>query len=201
MLAARAPDLYAGDRLLSLAATATAAKPSKAFRTQRDELLEELGADRAGAVAARLLDAAVAVRGSDRIGIPAPEVGDVLRGLAFIAAGAAQDDAARVLAELAIAGWRKVPQYGPLCSKAANAAINGLAELPDGAPQLGRIRGQLKRATAVAAVDAAIARAAERLGMAPAEFEERVVPDFGLEGGARTEPSASTPRCSTAPAP
>ena len=184
MLGARAnPD---ADRLLAVAATATAAKPSKAFRTERDALLEEVGADAAGALAGRMLEAAVAVRGSDRIGIPSPEVGDVLRGLAFIVAAAGHDDAARVLADLAIAGWRKVPQYGPLCSKAANAAINGLAEVPDGAPQLGRIRGQLKRATAVAAVDAAIERAAERLGMAPAEFEERVVPDFGLEGGTRT---------------
>ena len=88
--------------------------------------------------------------------------------------------------------WRsragaRCPDYGPLCAKAANAAINGLAELPEGAAQLGRIRGQLKRPTAVAAVDAAIDRAAERLGIARAEFEERAVPDFGLDAaGTRT---------------
>jgi hypothetical protein len=191
MLAARKAlppaDREAADRVLALAATATAAKPSKAFRTGCDELLEDHGRERIGTAAARLLEAAVAVRGSDRNGIPSPELGDVLRGLAFILAAAGGEDAARVLADLAVAGWRKVPGWGPLSSKAANAAINGLADLPDGAAQLGRIRGQLKRPTAVAAVDKAIDRAAERLAIPRAEFEERVVPDFGLDAsGTRT---------------
>jgi hypothetical protein len=180
MLAARA-ELPGADRVLVLAATATSAKPTKAFTAA----CGELGAD--AALAVPLLEAALAVRDTERHGIPSPEVGDVLRGLAFIATGAGGEDAARALAELAIAGWRKVPDFGPFSAKAANAAIGGLAELPEGAAQLGRLRGQLKRATAVAAVEKAIERAAERLGIPRAEFEERAVPDFGLDAsGART---------------
>ena len=116
MLATRAgvdPDgVEIADQMLALAATATAARPSKAFKTERDRLVETYGRERTAAVAALLLEAAVAVRGSERIGIPSPELGDVLRGLAFVATAAGGDDATRALAALAIAGWRKVPGCG-----------------------------------------------------------------------------------------
>ncbi len=168
--------LRGGDeRLLALAATATTSRPGKQFAAARDDLAAELGPQPVAA----LITAACRVRGAPGEVVPA-DVGDVLRGLAWIAAAAGGPEAARALGDLALTGWKKVPSRGPLCSKAANAALAALGELPDGAAQLGRVRAQLKQPAAVRAADDAIERAAERLGIRREEFEERVVPDFGL---------------------
>ena len=142
---------------MTVAGAATSARPTKAFRSERDALLRD---ERAGAVAAGLLTAAGAVPGTRDTGQVPPEVGDVLRGLAWIAAAGGGEDAARALGQFALAGWKKVPDYGPLCKKAANAAIVALAQFPEGAPQLGRLRAQLKPPAAVSTVDAAIEDAA-----------------------------------------
>ena len=174
--ASRTP--LAGD-VLTLAAGATAAKPTKSFLAERDALYERHGRAEVGEVAAQLLDAAAATKGAEGEGVPSP-VGDVLRGLAWIAGGAGGEDAARALSAMALAGYKKVRWHGPLCPKAANAALTALAEHPEGAAELGRLRAQLKGASAVRAVEAAIAKASERTGVAPDEFEERAVPDFGL---------------------
>jgi len=165
-------------RLLELAATATSSRPTKQFAAARDSL---------GPVpVAALITAACRVTSPAGEVVPAP-VGDTLRGLAWIAGAAGGEDAARALGDLALYGWKKVPSRGPLCSKAANAALAALGELPEGAAQLGRVRAQLKQPAAQRAADAAIERAAERLGIRREEFEERVVPDFGLgPGGTRT---------------
>jgi hypothetical protein len=178
-----AEDRAGAGRMLALAATADTARPKKAFIAERDRLVAD---ERGRRVAVVLLSAAAAERGSGgEDGGPPPEVGDVLRGLVWIAAGAGGEDAARALAEMALAGWRKLPWFGPLCAKAANAAIAALGEIPEGAAQLGHLHSRLKRPTAVQAVDAAIDRAAETLGIPRDEFEERVVPDFGLDRDGR----------------
>jgi hypothetical protein len=177
VVALRSVDEPAAGPLLALAATATTSRPTKAFLAARDRLLVDADARR---VAVLLLEAAAAERGAGREQGPPPEVGDVLRGLAWIAAGAGGEDAARALTAMAITGYRKLPWFGPLCAKAANAAIAALAELPEGAGHLGHLRSRLKRPSAVEAVEAAMDRAAETLGIPRAEFEERTVPDFGL---------------------
>jgi hypothetical protein len=162
------------DQLLTIAAKATGSKPSKQFLAARAEVLTAAGtAD----VTAALISGACKVPAAGQL---PPQVGDVLRGLAWIAAAAGGEPAARALGDLALRGWQKVPSYGPLCSKAANAALAALAELPEGAAQLGRVRAQLKQPAAQRAADVAIDRAAERLGVPREEFDERVVPDFGL---------------------
>jgi hypothetical protein len=182
LLAARAVGDRAelADRLLALAPKATAGKPGKQFAAARDQLVAEHGPEQVAPVAAALLTAACRVPAVRDGAIVPGHVGDVLRGLAWIAAAAGGEDAARALGDLAVTGWRKVPSHGPLCSKAANAALGALAELPEGAGQLGRVRAQLKQPAAQRTADAAIDRAAERLGIPRDEFEERVVPDFGL---------------------
>jgi hypothetical protein len=184
LLAARAENPEARDRVLSVATTATANKPSKTFKAARDQLVGDLGQTGLGELAAELLAAAAAIGPDARFGQVPPETGDALRGLCWLAGGGGEE-AARALGTLALWGWKKVPQHGPLCQKAANAAIGELAEMAEGAAQLGRIRAQLKQPAAVRAVDAAIDRAAERLGIPRAEFEERVVPQFDLDQHAR----------------
>ena len=174
-------------RLLGLAANATGSKPTKAFGVERDRLLVEHGREAIGQHAGDLLSAAAKATATEQFPVPPSETGDVLRGLAWIAGAGRGESAARGLADLTIVGWKKVPSFGPLSQKAANAALNALADLPEGATQLGRVRHQLKQANAIRAADAAIDRAAERLGIARPEFEERVVPDFRLDDSGRRE--------------
>jgi hypothetical protein len=176
-----AADRHIAEKLLRLAQTARGSRPTKAFGAARDELLMSAGTPAVGRVAGELLTAAASVRGTAETGQIQPELGDLLRGLAWVAGAAGGPEAIRGLGDMAVAGWRKVPSHGPTTSKAANAAIAALGELPEGAPQLGRIRTRLKQPAALRAVDAGIDEAAERLGIARAEFEERVVPDYGLD--------------------
>jgi hypothetical protein len=165
--------------VLEVASRATAAKPTKALLAAIGELPPGTGA-----LAGHMLSAAAAVKADTDV---PPEAGDVLRGLTWIAGADGGEEAVRGLADFAVAGWRKIPQYGPLCRKAADAAIRALAELPQGAGELARLRSQLKPATAQAVVAAAIARSAEVLGLPAGEYEERVVPDYGLGADGRRE--------------
>ena len=181
VLAAHEAEGELGGEVLRLAATASGTKPTGDFKAAREGLA---AADREGlgrAVGAMLTAAAGAVPVSKANCQVPPETGDVLRGLAWLAEAADTDDAGRGAAAMAIAGWQKVPNYGPLSRKAASACIGALAAMPDaGVQHLGRVRAMLKQATAVADVEQAIDAASERLGIPRAEFEERVVPTFDL---------------------
>ena len=174
-----------GDALLVLAGKATSSRPGKQFSADRDAFVAAHGATAVGDAAAALLTAACGVRPTQ---VVPPHVGDVLRGLAWIGAAAGGEPVGRALGDLALRGWTKVPSHGPACSKAANAALAALGELPGAEGQLGRVRVQLKQPAARKAADAAVDRASARLGIAREEFEERVVPDFGLgPDGARSD--------------
>ena len=175
----------AADRMLATAAAARSNKPTKAFLADRARFADELGSACLGEITGALLAAAAATGPSDERGQVPPETGDALRGLCWLAAAGGGDPAVRALGAMALAGWKKVPQHGPMCQKAGNAAIAALADLPEGAPQLGRLRAQLKQPAAVRSVDAAIDEAAQRLGIPRAEFEERVVPHFDLDSDNR----------------
>ena len=176
-------------RLLVLAATyGTAARPTKAFVKRRDALTAEIGAERAGALVAPLLAAAASIPATAEHGQAPPETGDVLRGLAVVAAATTGPQSAAALAALAIAGWRKVPGFGAQCRKGASGAIAALAEHRDGAAQLGRVKVRVTTPAANEDIARAIDRAAEQLGIPRARFEERVVPELGLRAGAREEP-------------
>lgn len=181
-------------QLMELAATATGSKPTTGFKTGRDSLIEQAGRDAVAAITAELLERCAGAVPISRAGqqLP-PETGDVVRGLCWIAGALDEPATARALGGWAVLGWQKVPGHGPFSRKAASAAIGCLPELPrHGAAQLGRVRSQLKQASAIAEVDKAIDRAAERIGIGRDEFEERVVPHFALDGGARTEQLGDT---------
>lgn len=172
---------------VGVAASSAGAKPTAVFTKKVDGLIDAYGADLRTAVV-MLLEVSVfpasAVRGQvDGI------TGDVLRRLCWIAASLPVD--ARLASAVGgwlIAGWAKVPGFGPVSQRVANGAAWALARLGDrGAGELGRARAVLKQPQAVRSVDAAIDEAADRLGIPREEFEERVVPTYGLEVGARRE--------------
>jgi hypothetical protein len=186
-------DGAAAQRLIAVAAGhGSGARPKKSFVAARDALVQELGSERAGDLVAQLLSAAAQIPPTSDRGQTPPETGDVLRGLATIAGATSGAASAAALAAFAIAGWRKVPDHGPQCRKAATAAVAALGEHPAGAGQLGRVKITIKQPAAREDVSRAIDRAAQALGIPRAEFEERVVPDLGLTAGAREEPLGST---------
>jgi hypothetical protein len=181
-------DVKAARALVAHAAVGRAAKPSGKALATNDALLAEHGAERCARVLGRLLDAARLPVSGDRGGVP-PEVGDVLRGLCWLAASSGADDRlAAAVGGWLVAGWTKVPGHGPACRKAASGAAWALPRMGDaGAAQLGRARALVKQPQAVAEVDTAIDAAAEALGIPREEFEERVVPTLGLVAPARRE--------------
>ena len=156
---------------LAFAGTASSTPPPKKWQTAAPEHVSD------AAVAA--IRAALSVPKPES-SIP-PGTGDVLRGLVFLAAMTGTPGAARALGDLAIAGYRKIPYHGPLCSKAANAAMHALSEMDDGPAQLARARSALRQPTAAEKVEQALGRAARRRGVSRDELEELVVPDFGLD--------------------
>ncbi|MBC7276100.1 hypothetical protein [Nocardioides sp.] len=178
----------AGSAAIGVAASSAGAKPTAVFTKKVDGLIDAHDAEDLRTAVVMLLEVSVlpvsAARGQvDGI------TGDVLRRLCWIAASLPADTRlATAVGGWLIAGWAKVPGFGPVSQRVATGAAWALARLGDlGAGELGRARAVLKQPQAVRSVDAAIDEAAERLGIPREEFEERVVPTYGLDVGARRE--------------
>lgn len=180
-----ADDQHRAVALLDLAASAPA-RTSQRFLRRRDDLLAQLGAQACRALILAWLEALAAVRPSpDEAPVVSPETADVVRGLVLVAAPFGDEDTARALADLGIAAYRKVPHYGPSSAKIGNACAQALADLPAALPQLARMRTRVRHPPSRRRIDAMLALAAERLAISPAELEEIVVPDFGLDAAGR----------------
>jgi hypothetical protein len=115
------------------------------------------------------------------------ENGDLLRGLAWVCAGIEDSGLAAVLADTAIAGYRKISGVGPRSAKVAGACVNALKSMPGlhGAAQLERVRLGVKQPTYLKGIERALDEAAERVGMTRDDLEELTVPTFDLEDGRR----------------
>ncbi len=177
------------EAVLRLARSARGKRPSATFAKAATALVDAHGAAGVGVLVGDMLSAAAAIPGNARRGAAPADVGDTLRGLAWLAGVAGGDAAVRGLGAIGVAGWRKVTGTGPFCRKAADAAIETLADLPGGAgaAQLGRIRVMVKQPTATAAVESAMDRVAAALGVSRDALDELTVPDFGLADGARED--------------
>jgi hypothetical protein len=174
----RAMSAVADPKVIALARSATTPRPTKKLTRAIDALRDEIGTDALREQSVAMIRAGLGVRGEDA-NIP-PSSGDILRGAAFIAGAAGGDEAARALGDLAIGGYRKIPDHGPLSAKAAHAAMHALAHMDDGAAQLARARSTLRQPAAAEKVEHALQRAADRRGVSREELEELVVPAFGL---------------------
>jgi hypothetical protein len=174
-----ATEQSAFDKLLRLARDGRATKPSVSFDESARALCDEFGADTVARLAGELLSTAARVPTDRERGVLPPELGDALRGVAWTAAVTGSAEAVRGLGDMGLAGWKKVPSYGPMSRKAADACIAALARIPDGAGQLGRLRSLVKQP--VAQVSKAIDASAELLGIDRDAFEELVAPTFDLD--------------------
>jgi hypothetical protein len=118
------------------------------------------------------------------------ENGDLLRGLAWACAGIEDASLAAVLADTAIAGYRKITGVGPRSAKVAGACVYALKRMPGlhGVAQLERVRLGVKQPTYLKGIERMLDEAAERVGMTRDDLEELTVPTFDLEQGKRTIP-------------
>lgn len=185
-----ADDAAAGLAAVTLATTARGARPTARYLRQAAELREAQGAASLARAIRAVLEGSI-LRPSPEDDIPYAETGDALRGLCWIASLLGRDDElAPVVGAWFVAGWAKVPGYGATSQRAATGALWALARMGGpGAAQLGRLRSVVRLPQASQAVDKAIRDAAGAMGVSVEEFEERVVPTYGLDVGARKDVS------------
>lgn len=178
----------AGAAALRLATTVSSSKPSRRFLDQAAELARKYDEDVLGQAVGAVLRAGALPVTADR-GSVDPVTGDAIRGLCWIASTLAPTPKlAASVGAWATNGWIKIPGVGARCRKGANGALWALARLGEpGAAELGRARSAVRQPQAVREVDAAIDAAAVELGIAREEFEERVVPTYGLQVGGHRE--------------
>ncbi len=111
----------------------------------------------------------------------------LLRGLAWCCADMSSAALAAVLADAALAGYRKITGIGPRSAAVAGACVFALKRMPglQGAAQLERVRLGVKQPTYRTRIETALDEAAQREGMTRADLVDMTVPTFDLQDGRR----------------
>lgn len=192
-LAGLQPDTRrAWESLLSHARSASGSKPSGVWQKRARELIAAVG-EREFLNAVEVWFPLVGQPGAARpmrgfIGevlnatlISEPNA-DVLKGLAWSVGAAGNASAARALGDLAEASFKKIPQLGARCPRVGNACLTALCLLRGHEPigELTRLRARVKQPFIRSAVEKAIDRSAQALGISRDEVEEMGVPTYGL---------------------
>lgn len=107
---------------------------------------------------------------------------DILKGLAWSVGATGNASAARLLADLAEVCFKKIPQMGARCPRVGNACLTALCLLGGHEPvgELSRLRSKVKQPSVRSAVEKAINRSAQAMGISRDEVEEMSVPAYGL---------------------
>ncbi|HEU0035103.1 MAG TPA: DUF4132 domain-containing protein [Kofleriaceae bacterium] len=183
-----------------LALDGSGAKPTKKWLATATALVQRIGV-RAFADTVRrwfaLVSARPVVRDEDSWFTPAmgDTNSDALKNLVW-ACGTIDDPQASeplavALGDLAVRCFTKIPGVGALSTKAGNACIHVLSQLPGmrAVAQLSRLGSRVRYRQALALVDKAKLECARRAGVSAIDLEELSLPAFGLdvEGRARVE--------------
>jgi len=188
--------------LLEHGLTATASNPSKKWLKTAVDVIDQIGpAEFIAAIQAWFALVGQPGPGRTVLGIMgdmleptaiSPQNADVLKGLAWAVAATDAPGAARSLGDLAEVCFKKIPQIGARCAKAANAALAGLALMsgPEPVAQITRVGAKAKKPSARKQVERALTKSATNQGVSADELEEMSVPDFGLDAdGVRVIPA------------
>ena len=101
------------------------------------------------------------------------------------------DQLAVAIGNLAVRCFTKIPNVGALSTKAGNACIHVLAQLPGirAVSQLSRLAARVRYAKALELIEKAMIECARRAGLDPIDLEELALPTFGLDvtGRSRTQ--------------
>ncbi|GAA5014636.1 hypothetical protein GCM10025734_62340 [Kitasatospora paranensis] len=184
--------------LLRHAATATAARPTRAWEQRARALIEPLGADRVRTTVVpwfalagrRTFELERREYEPDINNAYDPYNANALRGLTWVLALLpSHPDTARALGALVETSLRKVAGLGPRNPKVANAGVNALARI-DGESALAELARLATRVTykgTLKLLEAALETRAQALGLSREEIEELAVPAYGLTEVGRTE--------------
>jgi hypothetical protein len=117
---------------------------------------------------------------------------DALRNLVWACSTVTGEKETETLAvlvgDLAVRCFTKIPGVGALSTRAGNACIYVLSQLPGlrAVAQLSRLGSRLRYKQAIALVEKAKIECAKRAGMEPIDLEELALPTFGLDVTGRT---------------
>ncbi len=172
--------------LLRHALTATSARPSRTWLRAARQHLDALGEAAFKQHALGWLAEAAASETAANL----PRNGDQLRGLIWTCSLLDAAEAARAVADLGIAFYKKIRGVGPRSVKVGNACIYALGAMSgrEAVAQLTRLRLRVKDRRGVQQIDRALETAAARRGLTADDLEELAVPTYGLEGGALRQP-------------
>ncbi|CAN5343286.1 hypothetical protein BH11MYX1_BH11MYX1_50160 [soil metagenome] len=108
----------------------------------------------------------------------------------------ATEQLAVAVGNLAVRCFTKIPGVGALSTKAGNACIYVLSQLPGmrSVSQLSRLGARIRYTKALELIEKAKLECAKRVGVEPIDLEELALPTFGLDvtGRARTQLGAYT---------
>lgn len=107
---------------------------------------------------------------------------DVLKGLVWLCADQNDPELARLIGQLAVAAYSKVPGIGPRCAKVGTACIWTLGQISsaEATNQLILLKANVKLKAAQKGVDQSLSIQAQHQGVPPNEIEELSVPVYGL---------------------
>lgn len=114
---------------------------------------------------------------------------DLLVGLAWCCGLQRDASVTRALGLLAVSMYRKVPGIGPRAVRVGNACIVALGMIgdADALGQLALLKVKVKFGGAQAAIDKAMTKLADKLGISREDLEEMSVPAYGLTGVGRMD--------------
>jgi len=186
-----APGRQGWPAIVAHARTATGSTPTQRWLRTATPLLDALGSDafvagfRELVATAPLGETAPTSRwfSSTQAPIITDDEQDLLKGLVWMAELAPATELSGELADLAIRSLRKIPEHGAASTRVANACVNTLGRLPDGAgvAQLSRLLGHVRLPSARQRIDRALETAARSSGQSRADLEEIAMPTFGLD--------------------
>jgi hypothetical protein len=187
--------------LLAHAETASASKPSAAWRAAARRAIDALGEARFTTRAIAwlgLLQAPPsnewrqgagigALVGLDRLprAVPTERNATLLRGLVWCCSLVDDEALARAVGEAGAACFKKLPEIGARSTKVGNACLYALGAMPGphGAMQLVALQRLVKQPSARARLDATMDQAATQAGLSRDDLEDRAVPTHGLVDG------------------
>ena len=174
--------------------TATSSRPSKKWLRVAGELIETIGDAKLVESLLRWLPEVTQGRSVRKFGSYSgdargmadtmhDENATALRGILWTIPTLPQrDQFLRLVSEVTLSAYRKVPGVGPRSAKVGNAGVYFLSELgsTDAIGQLAVLKVRVKFATAQKEIEKAFHKTAETLGLPKDEIEEMGVPAYGL---------------------
>ncbi len=154
-----------------------AAKPNPTWLKNAEKLITEIGIESFQQSILTWLSSV----GKDRSQVMPNDNANILKGLVWFCGFYNDDEVKRLLADVALGCFYKIPQHGERSRKAGNACIHVLGNL-SAIGELTQLRLQVRNRRTKDLLSEALETAAEKAGITTTRLEEISVPTFDLTG-------------------